>query len=82
MTWLWILAIVAQSADAGYTCHNLSRGAVERNPLLPNSCAGIVAMKAGSFGVVPLLPQSKRKYALGILTVGGGVGLGVTIALK
>ena len=82
MMWLWILAIVAQSADAGVTCHNLRRGAVERNPVLPNSCAGIVAMKAGSFGTVPLLPESKQRFALGLLAAGGAVGVTVTIVLK
>ena len=82
MTWLWVLAIVAQSADAGYTCRNLSRGARELNPMLPQSCAGIVAIKTASFGIVPLLPKEKQKFALGILAAGGGIGLGVTIALK
>ena len=82
MTWLWILAIVAQSADAGYTCYRLRQGAVERNPFLPQSCAGIVAMKSASFGIVPLLPKDQRKWGLVALAAGGSIGVGVTISLR
>ena len=82
MIWLWILAIVAQTADAGYTCHRLSQGAREMNPFLPQSCAGIVAMKSAALATAPLWPRSTQKWVLGALTVSGGVGLTLSIALK
>ena len=82
MTWLWILAIVAQSADAGYSCHALHHGARELNPLLGQSCARIVVTKASMIGVVPLLPEPSQKWMLGALVVSGGVGVSVSIALK
>lgn len=82
MTWLWILAIVAQSADASLTCRQMQRGARELNPFLGQSCGQVIAMKTAAMGIVPLLPESKQKWALGALAVGGSVGVTVTIALK
>ena len=80
MIWLWILALVAQSADAGYTCHRLSQGAREVNAVLPQSCAGIVAIKSAAIITVPFWPASKQKWALTALTIYGGVGVGVSMA--
>ena len=82
MTWLWILAIVAQSADAGYSCHRLHQGAREINPLFGQSCTRIIVTKAAVIGTVPLWPDKSQKWMLGALIVGGGVAVSVSITLK
>ena len=51
--------IAAQSLDAGTTCVALQRGFRESNPLLPSSCNGIVAVKAGI--VIPLATVMARQ---------------------
>lgn len=82
MTWFWILAIVAQSADAGYTCHRLANGARELNPVYGQSCAQVVAVKSAGMASIALFPKSRQKWLLSAAIVNGGVGVGLTIALK
>lgn len=80
MTTLLLLALLAQSADAAVACRHVSRGARELNPMLPQSCAGIIGIKAAAFGLVALSPH--KRVGFGVLAVGGGIGVGVSIALR
>lgn len=83
MTWFWILAIVAQSADLGYSCHRFKQGAREVNPFLPQSCVGIAAIKSAMFAAVPFQKtEDDKKFMLTVLAVGGGVAVTLSIALK
>lgn len=83
MTWLAILAILAQTADAAVSCQGIHSGRMyEANPILPNSCAGIVAVKVSTLAVVPLLPRAQRKWALGVVAVAGSVGVTVSLIAK
>ena len=75
---LW-LALVLQSSDAAYTCHGLSRGKVERNPLLPQSCAGIVAIKAGTLAPLLVLKGNARTTWAITMSASGGIGLVLSI---
>ncbi len=78
---LW-LAVVFQGLDAGVTCHTLRQGGKELNPLLPQSCAGIVAMKAAFTAPVFVL-KGKHRMIWSVAMIGsGGVGLTVTLVRK
>ena len=82
MIWLWILAIVAQTADTALTCQRFRQGAREINPWLPHSCVGIASIKGSILGLTPFLPKDDQRYVLTVLAVGGGVGVTLSIALK
>ena len=52
------LAFVAQLSDAALTCRTLAQpGGYEANPMLPQSCKGVVAYKAASLAAIPLMPK-------------------------
>lgn len=77
---LLILALALQAADAGYTCRQLGRGGRELNPLLGQSCARVVGMKAAALGVTPLIRHKvMRRVYLGSLAAGGAVGVTFSI---
>ncbi len=79
----WLLALaVLQGADAASTCAALHRGFREGNPLLPQSCAGIVGVKAVTVVVLalglPRLARAHPKLARGVASVAissSGVGV-------
>lgn len=82
-TLLLVLALSLQMADAAQTCHLLKQGAREFNPVLGQSCAQVVGVKTAMLALVPLWPagRGRRAYLTG-LAIGGGVGVGVTLALR
>lgn len=83
MTWLWILAIVAQLLDTGFTCQRLRQGGLETNPWVPQSCIGITAIKGAMFASAAVQKsEDDKKFMLTVLIVGGGVGVTLSIALK
>lgn len=79
--WILALAIAVQTADAANTCRGLASGAREANPLLGQSCASVVAVKAAFFSplVVPIGRRAKNVIGVGLIA-GGGVG--VTLSLR
>ena len=81
-TLLFWLALTAQTADTVQTCHVLRHGGVELNPLLPQSCAGIAAIKGAAFLPLFVISQRNRRILLAAHIVSGGVGFGLTLALN
>lgn len=78
-TFLVWLAVVLQSADAGVTCHRLSQGGFERNPMLPKTCGRIILMKSVLTAPVFVLQNDKhRRIWAGAMAASGGVGLTLT----
>lgn len=80
--WLAIIAIVAQSADAAYTCHALKHGARELNPIIGQSCKRAIAVKSAALGAAFVVPDRERRWILIANIAAGSVGFGVSIALK
>lgn len=78
MNTLIALAIILNTIDASYTCARLNRGDKELNPLFPNNCAGIIAMKSGVLLVTPLFKSHKKSWLIGITA---GSSIGITISL-
>lgn len=82
MNTLTILAIVAQLSDAGMTCNALKNGKKELNPLLPQSCAGVIAIKSAT--LVPLIPlkgKAQKIYA-GMMIGSGSIGITISLVKK
>lgn len=79
----WVLlGLALNTADAAYTCHVLRQGGRELNPVLGQSCGRVITAKAAVFGVIPLLPRrGRRAVAIGA-TLGGGIGISVSLALR
>ena len=69
------LALVLQASDAAATCRTLARGGIERNPILPQSCPAIVAIKAGTLAPLVFLKGPKRTVWAVAMSASGGVGL-------
>lgn len=76
------LAFVAQIADGATTCHRLAHGGYERNPLLPNSCGGILTVKAASLAVIPITPKKWRGAAVAFNVSSGTAGVILTFAWR
>ena len=76
---LLLLAILAQTADAALTCRALAQGAREVNPFLPQSCGGIVAIKAGLLAATPIWKGRTQRVYLGSLAAAGSAGVTLTI---
>ena len=81
-TFLLILALLTQTADGVLTCRGLARGGVEVNPVLPQSCAGIIGVKAGMITGALFLPDRARRWMLGGIAAGGAIGVTVTLILR
>lgn len=83
MDWLRLLAVLVNLADAAQTCELLNKGGRELNPLLPQSCKGVIAVKMAAITPLFVLPDSRfrRTWTIGVL-VGGSVGTGVTLLLR
>lgn len=79
---LLLLAILVQTADAALTCRALASGGREVNPFLPQSCGGIVAIKAGLLAATPLWEGRTRRLYLGSLAASGAAGVTLTIAFR
>ena len=80
--WL-ILAVLAQAADAAVTCEALSHPhRREANPLLPSSCAGIVAVKAGATASLFGLSGRAQTIGAGVLIGSGVAGVTFTVILS
>lgn len=75
--------VIATMLDASSTCMALRAGGTERNPFLPQSCAGITAIKAGIGGGVILgiesLPKSHGKLRTVLYITATGVTLGAAV---
>ena len=83
MTWLIALALVAQTADTAQSCHALRTGGRELNKLLPQSCAGIVAMKGLSLAPLVYVKHTKaRAWIASANLVAGGVGVTVSVVKR
>lgn len=78
MDWLLVLAILAQSADATYSC-KAPNGGRELNPLLGQSCRSVVLRKSAAFTPILVLPP-KYGVAWKAGLIGGGVG-GLTVSI-
>ena len=80
MNTLTALAIVLQLSDAAQTCAVLKKGGYERNPLLPQNCAGIVAIKSAT--LVPLFTMKDKKlrkiWSISMMA-SGGIGIGLSV---
>lgn len=77
------LALVLQTADAAATCRVLRDGGREQNPVIPRSCAGVVAYKAASLAAIPLVPRGRWRLAVaGANASAGGLGLSLTVAWR
>lgn len=80
----WILAFaLAQALDAGTTCVALQRGFVEGNPFLPESCQGIVVVKAAvvvgvSLTAIPIYRRAPKKWRI-LMAIGVGAGVAPAI---
>ena len=77
------LAFVAQLSDAALTCRTLAKpGGYEANPILPQSCAGVVGYKAASLAAIPLT-RGKWRTAITIANLGAGTaGVSFTLAWR
>ena len=83
MKTLLLLALLTNTADAALTCHTLARGGRELNPFLPQSCAGIAAIKAAALATTFAIPVGRaRTIWLGSVLAGGSLGVGVSVALR
>ena len=60
----WLLALaILQGADAASTCTAFHRGGFhEANPVLPQTCAGVVGVKAATVGVLALAHIAAALY--------------------
>ncbi len=88
-TFLLLLAILTSAADTSLSCHLLAQRYPsgtpryrEVSPLLPQSCAGIVGIRAAVLTSAILLPQPWKRISLAGIAISGGVGLTLTIVLK
>lgn len=76
-----LLALLAHGLDSAQTCRMLKNGGIEKNPLLPQSCIGIIAVK----GVLltPLIPLRKNekhfKIYAGVMAGSGAFGFTVSL---
>ena len=84
MSRLLLLALLAQTADAALTCRTLAQpGHREWNRVMGATCGQIVTRKAliGGVPLVLLRGRARTAWTIG-LTAAGGVGVGVTVALR
>ena len=88
-TFLLLLALLTSAVDTGVSCHLLAQrypsGAPrykEVSPLLPQSCAGIAAIRAAVLTSAILLPQPWKRVSLAGIAISGGIGLTLTLTLK
>lgn len=81
-TLLVILALVVQLTDLSLTCDGLRNGGKEVNPLLPNSCAGIAAVKSAFLAPMFFLDGKQQKIYAGVMIGSGAVGITLTLVFK
>lgn len=75
-TLLLLLAFSLQTGDAVITCRALHAGtARELNPIVGQSCARGVALKAGVMTGIVLLPQKPRRIGLGLMAGAGAIAV-------
>lgn len=80
-TFLFVLALVAQTADGVNTCRGINQGAArEANPLMPHSCAGVVAVKSAYLGAALALPH--KRLTFGAIAAGGAIGFTLSVKTK
>lgn len=83
MTWLLAFAVLMQTADAAQSCVAIGKGGRELNPLMPRSCAGIVAMKGLSLAPLVYVKHAKaRAWIASANLVAGGVGVTVSVVKR
>jgi hypothetical protein len=82
MTKWVLLALLAQGADASVSCYQLAQPhRRELNPLLPSSCAGIVAVKAAALTPLVVFHGKHRTLFAGAMLASGVAGVTVTLVL-
>lgn len=81
-TVLVVLALVVQMADLSLTCHELRHGGTEANPLLPNSCAGIAAVKSAFLAPMFVLQGRDQKVYASVQIAAGSVGITLTLLFR
>ena len=81
-SFLVILALVVQLTDLSLTCHGLRHGGREVNPLLPQSCAGIAAVKAAVLMPLVVLRGREQRVYAGVMVGSGSVGITLTLLLR
>lgn len=80
-TLLLVLTLALNAADAVVTCDGLRRGGRELNPVLGQSCARVIGVKAGVIAAALPLPTRPRRVLLAGTAIGGGLGVTLTLTL-
>lgn len=78
-TWLFLIALSLNGADAAITCRQLRQEQTELNPVMGQSCGRIVGVKAAFLALTPVIDRRWRNWYLGSLAVGGGIGVAVSL---
>lgn len=81
MNLLISLAILAQTLDATQTCIALKNG-TEQNPFLPQSCKGIIAIKAGINAPLFIFKGKNQKIWAVSMIASGSAGIILTLRFK
>ena len=70
-----------QLSDAAQTCVVLRKGGYERNPLLPQNCGAIVAIKSAT--LIPLFTiKDKRANKIWAISMMASGGVGISLSIK